>query len=352
MEVEGTQWIYTNAHVIAGGKRIEFTDSDGKVITGLGKFACYASGVGVVDLPQGKKKPMVRFGEDGVRIELTSKRELAFAPSPDPKSHAVGASVITLGDNEGDKALNVLEGRVAGSNGQVLISTCNCREGSSGGPMIDGSNFKVIGLSTWGTPAGNPAEALWRDKEAGIGGASILAEAKWLQMNAADFLKSSTEAMKFRDTVRAMYLVYLLVPQENGFKIDPRTKVYAANITFEEAFKRIEDDGILQPVIRLNRQFEGRGGDIGVNSMELARTYSKALADIRRSYLTQRKALDGKMAPYFMGDFKQTGCLETGDWLAKELEKPEAWFTEKAKVGGSLPVGRWFNLKPLSELGK
>lgn len=352
MEVDGTQWIYTNAHVIEGGKRIEFTDSDGKVVTGLGKFACYANGVGVVDLPQGKKKPMVRFGEDGVRIELTSKRELAFAPSSDPKSHAIGASVITLGDNEGDKALNVLEGRVALSNGKVLISTCNCREGSSGGAMIDGSNFKVIGLSTWGTPAGNPAEALWKDREAGIGGASILAEAKWLQMNAADFLKSSTEAMKFRDTIRAMFLVYLLVPQENGFKFDPRTKVYAANITFEEAFKRIEDDGILQPVIRLNRQFEGRGGDIGVNSMELARTYSKALADIRRSYLTQRKALDGKMAPYFMSDFKQTGYFEVGDWLANELEKPEAWFAEKAKVGGSLPVGRWFNLRPLSELGR
>lgn len=351
MEVDGTQWLYTNAHVIEGAKRIEFTDSDGKIVTGLGKFACYANGVGVTELNKSKKERGVRVGEDGVRIELTSKRELAFAPSIDPKSHAIGASVITLGDNEGDKSLNVLEGRVTASNGQVLMSTCNCRQGSSGGPLIGGSHFKVIGLNTWGTRAGDPAEALWRDKEAGFGGASILAEAKWLPMNAADFLKSSAEAMKFRDTIRAMYLVYLLVPQENGFKLDPRTKVQATNLTFEDAFKRIDNDGILQPVIRLNRQFEGRGKDIGVNSMELARTYSKTLADIRRSYLTQRKALEGKMAPYFMAEFKQTNCFETGDWLAKELEKPETWFSEKAKLGGSLPVGRWFNLRPLSDLG-
>jgi hypothetical protein len=351
METEGIQWVYTNAHVIEGAKRIEFTDSEGKIVTGMGRFACFASGVGAVELTQGKEKKEVRFGEDGVRIELTSKREFAFAPGLDPKFLAVGASVTTLGDNEGDKALNVLEGRVVASNGKVVISTCNSREGSSGGPLISGPHFKVIGLNTWGTPAGDPAEALWRDKSSGVGGASILAEAKWLQMKAGDFLKSSTEAMKFRDTVRAMFLVYLLIPQEDGFKIDPRTKVYATNLTFEEAFKRFDEDGALRPVIRLNRQLEGRGQGIGVNNMELVKIYSRALAEIRRSYLAQRKAVDGKVAPYFLADFKNSGFFEAGDWLEQELAKPQTWFGEKAKLGGSMPVGRWFNLRPLSDLG-
>ncbi|WP_035605494.1 serine protease [Haloferula sp. BvORR071] len=355
MESDGTQWIYTNAHAIDGGKRIEFTDSEGQVIKGLGRFACFSksSGSGSLSSGKGKQKETHRFGGDGIRVELTTKRDLAFAPASDPASFAKGAEVITLGDNDGDKALEVLDGTITNSNGKVLQSTCKTRPGCSGAPLFSKADYKVIALHTWGFSTQTKlASRIWQDEKTKTAGASILAKAEWIEMKAADFLRSSTEAMKFRDTVKGLYLVYLLVPQEDGFKIDPATKVYATSLTFEEAFKRFDEDGVLRPVIHLNRQLAGRGRDIGVNNMELVKIYSRALQEIRRSYLTQRKGLEGKLAPYYLTEFEQSGFYEAGDWLAKELDKPETWFEEKAKLGGSMPVGRWFNLRPLSDLGE
>jgi hypothetical protein len=91
-----TQWIYTNAHVIAGASKIEFTDLKGARLTSFGRFQCYSIETGAVQL--GDKK----YGGDGVRIELKERRSMALEISTDPKHCEPKAKVITFGDNDGD----------------------------------------------------------------------------------------------------------------------------------------------------------------------------------------------------------------------------------------------------------
>lgn len=346
-----TQWIYSNAHVIEGAKRIEFRDSDKKRVKGLGRFACYDHKQGVSDLEIGGGSH--RFGADGIKLELKEARDIAFELNTDKAAYRANASVVTLGDNGGKKKMDVLEGRVTASNGAVVLSTCATEHGSSGGALLAGKTLKVIGLNTWGFDGQTPLEdAIWQQGINGkVAGASIVTGIRWLEMKVSDFLKSGELSMKYRDTVRMLSLIYRLVPQEGGFKIDTHDEV-AMNITFEDAFKRWDHDPIFAHVIRLNRRLHGRDTGIGINNMELVRIYARTLTQIRQSYVRQKKSMQGDLAPYFLIENKQSGAAEAGEWYYNGLGGAETWFSKKSKVGGKMPFGRWLNLRPLSELGQ
>ncbi|WP_081885895.1 serine protease [Haloferula sp. BvORR071] len=354
MEENGVQWLYTNAHAIDGAKRIEFADSDGKVLVGFKRFACFAKGSGEAVLTKEDEKGKITFGEDGVRFELATKRDLAFAPAA-AQPLPTGTAVVTLGDNDGDKILDVLEGTVSASSAKIIQSTCETRHGSSGGPLLNKADLKVVGLNTWGIPAGvKVADMLWSDqKSEGTAAATVLAGAKWIEMKTSDFLASGDAGAKFLNSVRALYLVYLLTPQESGFKIDPQKQVFGTEMTYADAFRLLGREAVLQPVISLNLKLAGRGnGGIGINNMELAKIYAGTLYEVRRSYAGQREAAIGKLAPYYVSKFGRSGLFKAGDWLSRELSKPQEWFASRTKNGASMPVGKWFNLRPLSDLGE
>jgi hypothetical protein len=343
----GSQWIFTNAHVIEGASRIEFFDITGAKLTAFGRFQCFSieSGTG----QHGEN----RFGGDGVRLELKEPRSMAFKISSNPQAFGKESKVVTIGDNDADRNFEILDGVVTAASNTVIQSTCKTRPGSSGGALIDPDTFEVIGLNTFGiSGAIKLADAIWQQGvDENVAGASILSTAKWIDMKAADFLQGSEVAMRFRDTVRMLAFIYTLVPQEDGFKIDPSNQ-FAANLTFEQAFDKFSQDPILRPVIDLNRRLAGRGGNIGINKMEMVRIYATALVQIRASYAQQRQELTAGLAPYYRIDFQQSGFYEVGDWCYKSLEDAQKWFQQKSRLGGTMPVGRWFNLAPLSEIGK
>jgi hypothetical protein len=278
---------------------------------------------------------------------------MAFKISSNPQAFGKESKVVTIGDNDADRNFEILDGVVTAASNTVIQSTCKTRPGSSGGALIDPDTFEVIGLNTFGiSGAIKLADAIWQQGvDENVAGASILSTAKWIDMKAADFLQGSEVAMRFRDTVRMLAFIYTLVPQEDGFKIDPSNQ-FAANLTFEQAFDKFSQDPILRPVIDLNRRLAGRGGNIGINKMEMVRIYATALVQIRASYAQQRQELTAGLAPYYRIDFQQSGFYEVGDWCYKSLEDAQKWFQQKSRLGGTMPVGRWFNLAPLSEIGK
>lgn len=343
----GSQWIFTNAHVIEGASRIEFFDNKGAKLTAFGRFQCFSieSGAG----QQGEN----RFGGDGIRLELKEPRGMAFGISNKPQGFTKESKVITIGDNDGDQKFEILEGVVTASSDTITQSTCKTRRGCSGGALIDPESFEVIGLHTFGISGTlKLSDAIWQQGiDEKVAGASVLSRAKWIDMKAADFLRGSEVAMKFRDTVRMLAFIHTLVPQEDGFKIDPSNQ-FAANLTFEQAFDRFSQDPILRPVIDLNRRLAGRGGNIGINKMEMVRIYADALVRSRESYAQQRQQLTAALPPYYRIGFQQSGFYEVGDWCHKSLDDAQMWFQQKSKLGGTMPVGRWFNLAPLSEIGK
>jgi hypothetical protein len=313
----------------------------------VSNFQCFS-----IDSGSGNQGPN-RFGGDGIRLELKDPRSIAFTISKNPERYTKESKVVTIGDNDGDRKLEILEGAVTAASGFIIQSTCKTRPGCSGGALIDPITFDAVGLHTFGVSGTlKLSDAVWQQGvDEKVAGASILSRAKWIDMKAADFLRGSEIATQFRDTVRMISFIYTLVPQEDGFKLDTGNR-FAASITFEQAFEKYSRDPILKPVIELNRRLASGNGSIGTNKMEMVRIYANALANIRGSYAKQRHGLISSLPPYYLIGFEQSGFYEVGDWCHKGLEDAQSWFQQKSKVGGAMPVGRWFNLAPLSEIGK
>ncbi len=357
VEQDGVQWIHTNAHVIEGAAKIVFTDMEGKVLTGFGRFACYSEGSGNVTASgkDAKGKPrVVRYGGDGVRLELKAPREFAFTLHKDPTSIRKGHQVITLGDNDGDKKMETLEGEVISATERVVMTSCKTKPGCSGGALIDAESFDVIGLHSWGVPASaNTLETLWQEDQlepaSDLAGASLLHKASWTQLPAAEFLKGSEKMEMFLDAARVLSFIYTTTPTKSGFKLK-LDDAFAGPVTYRLALERYRRHPILGPVADLNEKLaRAEGGNIGVNSMEVVKTYARAIEEIRRVYLKESAAILKETPPYFRIDMETKGYLAFGEHCHKNLQNAEDWFSNKASVGGTMPVGVWFELPPLSE---
>jgi hypothetical protein len=355
-EVGGIQWIHTNAHVIDGAARIEIKDIKGAVVTGFGRFACYSEGSGTVTLAarDAKGKPrVVRYGGDGVRLELKAPREFAFAHHKDPTGIGKGHQVITLGDNDGDKKMETLEGEVVSATELVVMTSCKARPGSSGGVLIDAQDFTAIGLNTWGVPeSANTLETLWQEDPlepaSDLAGASLLHKATWTELPAAEFLKGSEKMQKFIDTARVLSLIYHTTPTKSGFKLK-LDDAFAGPVTYRLALERYRRHPILGPVAQLNEKLAGAEDGIGVNNMEVVKTYARAIEGIRRAYREESAAILKETPPYYRIELEKLGLLAFGEECHKNLQNAEDWFSNKASVGGTMPVGVWFELPPLSE---
>jgi hypothetical protein len=263
-------------------------------------------------------------------------------------------SVVTLGDNDGDKQLETLEGEVLSSNGKVVTTTCATRPGCSGGALLDADSLEVIGLHTWGIPADVKAvDMAWSkdqdDLEDKLAGASILHEAGWADVAVGDFVRGHRRLIEYVDTLKVLLLIYSTTPTKSGFDLgydDP----FAAGLTHRQAFEALKGSQILRPVADLNEKL-GRtsGTNIGVNNMEVVKTYAKAIQAIRAAYAEESKRILRNTPPYFRIMLENRGLIKLGAECHQNLATAQKWFNSKASVGGKMPVGRWIPLPPLGE---
>lgn len=332
-------------------------DIKGAVVTGFGRFACYSEGSGDVTTSgmDAKGQPrVVRYGGDGVRLELKAPREFALALHKDPTGIRKSHRVITLGDNFGDKKMETLEGEVITATERVVMTTCKTEKGSSGGVLMDADTFTAIGLNTWGNAkSANTLETLWQEDPlepaSDLAGASLLHKAAWTQLPAAEFLKGSEKMAKFVDTARVLSLIYYTTPTKSGFKLK-LDDAFAGPVTYRLALERYRRHPILGPVADLNEKLaRAEGGNIGVNSMEVVKTYARAIEEIRRAYLKESAAILKETPPFFRIEMETKGYIAFGENCHKNLQNAEDWFSNKASVGGTMPLGVWFELPPLSE---
>jgi hypothetical protein len=249
--------------------------------------------------------------------------------------------------------METLEGEVVSATDRVVMTSCKTKHGSSGGILIDAGDFTAIGLNTWGLPDGmSPLETLWQDdpKEPAseLAGASLLHRAAWTQLPSSDFLKGSEHMAKFLDTARVLTIIYNTTPTKSGFKLKLDAP-FAGKVTYRRAFDRYRRHPILGPVAEVNDKL-GRAAEsnIGVNTMEVVKTYSRAIQAIRKAYLEESAAIIRKTPPYYRSDMEQSGLIAFGETCHSNLKNAEDWFANKASLQGTMPVGTWFTLPPLS----
>jgi hypothetical protein len=249
--------------------------------------------------------------------------------------------------------METLEGEVVSATELVVMTSCKARPGSSGGVLIDAQDFTAIGLNTWGVPeSANTLETLWQEDPlepaSDLAGASLLHKATWTELPAAEFLKGSEKMQKFIDTARVLSLIYHTTPTKSGFKLK-LDDAFAGPVTYRLALERYRRHPILGPVAQLNEKLAGAEDGIGVNNMEVVKTYARAIEGIRRAYREESAAILKETPPYYRIELEKLGLLAFGEECHKNLQNAEDWFSNKASVGGTMPVGVWFELPPLSE---
>lgn len=351
VEDGSSQWIYTNAHVIDGGTKIEFTDLNGKPVSGFGRFACYSTqtGNGSIEVTENGKKRVQKFGCDGVRLELKSKMPIAFQLADRDHPIPIGTQIVTIGDNKGKKSMDYLEGKVTVKGSMTFLSDCKTVGGSSGGAVIEKSSLKVIGLNTWGFRGGkeDQEKVIWNGKAVIRGehaGASMCHQATWIDVKPADFLKGAEHADRFRDLVRVMGLIYVSTPTHDGFRINYEKRL-VDGVSVQSMFTKYANDIILRPVIMLNKRLDASERSVAkVNNMEICATYAKALRDVRDGFERAKKELNTNAAPYYRISLENEGYFALGEFCNQSFLPPQQWFREKSTAGGKLPLGRWFEL--------
>ena len=350
-----TQWIISNAHVIEGSTKIVINDNRGNSLKDFGRFSCYSTGSGDVKITsknETSKNNTASFGGDGIRLEIKEKREISFDIYEDV--FIQGSEVITIGDNDGDKVMDILEGEVSSFSKNIILTSCATKPGCSGGVLIDKDSLKVIGLHTWGfSNEITPVDLLWKSESDidKVAGASVLSNANWVDVSIGDFLKGAEQAKRFEDAVKLLTLMYASTPTESGFTLKYGAEI-ATGISLQDAYDAFSWNTILRPVASLNQRLsKSEDSNIKINNMEIVSVYADAIKKIREEYIRFSEETKKKIPPYYRNDLENRGVYELGENCYTRIEDAQKWFEEKSSAGGVMPVGRWIDLPPLSSFG-
>ncbi len=125
----GTDYLISNAHVVAGIKDANFKALDGAVIN---------SG-----------KPSIAQGEDLFRMEYPRGNNRFEIMEDVDKHAAIGDEVVVLGNAEGEGVVNTLYGKIVGIGPDLVEVSAPFVPGNSGSPIIHLKSGKVIGVATY-----------------------------------------------------------------------------------------------------------------------------------------------------------------------------------------------------------
>lgn len=364
-EISGEQWVYTNAHVIEGASRVKFNDSTGKRIKALGEFQCYATGSGsfklealvdnVGDNGNKEESPLISAGGDGVRIRLKTKREFALEMIDFNHKISKGDEVLTMGDNGGDKSIEILYGRISACDDKGVLTDCETRPGCSGGALLDTKSFKLIGLHTWGYRGGRSLKDIISGKPARkYAGASRLSSVRWQSISAGGFLKFSETIAGLDEDLKVMIALYLLAPTKNGLAISDLNSEVFDGCTYGQLLNGLMHRREIKLVTQLHEKFKKTANsNIKIANMEILNIYAKGFGDVRESWARRCKKiekLDSKLPYYYRFHYLDVGgILGLGTKINAGLQTAHDWYSDKISVGGKVPVGGWIELPTIKE---
>jgi V8-like Glu-specific endopeptidase len=344
---ENSTYIYTNAHVIDGAENIEILDNDGVAVNGIEWIETFAEPFGKYNGPS---------SGDGVRLKLSKLRNIAFSMTSEWGDLSPGHELIVFGDNDGandgKQQIEILSGELKSISEGILMYDCKTRPGSSGGAVVDGSSFKVVGLNTWGsTLAEDPYDRmLGLSQGEGAGFGTLLKNPKWKKFSVKDYLAQGKAIRRMRDNLELMIILTYLVPTAHGIYAN-LDEPFVRGMKVGDAIKKHEKDPLMGKLFLLAGKLNKNDtSNIKMSPQDTYKIYIKSLESIIRDRDTIVTTLQTEKLSYYHKNFLESRLINAGSInFSDGISACLAWFKKKTGVGGRIPVGEWEDLPPFGQ---
>ncbi len=260
-QVDGVQYIYTNAHVLSRQKSLVFSTASGKTIT----------------LP---KTLEVAEACDLARVRLEGEvveNPLVLAGNA---TIGIGDEVVAYGNSGGESVITELEGEILGVGPSELEIDAGIIPGNSGGPILKKGTNTVLAVATRGQAESGPWATETRFEEVRRFGLRPSHAKKWKKTSFAALRREWESIEKINiDTVSIVALAVLSATRR-GFYI-PDDLMVGAN-------GRVTSRSAVAPSAR-SASSEGRTTGVGGANASSGRTYvvKEWLQRHRRNGLTR-----------------------------------------------------------------
>ncbi len=330
-------YLYTNAHNLDGAKDVVFTYPDGRKVDDFVSMEIAKS-------PYGYYK---EFGSGGdvVRIRLKNYRPkaLTMATKDISVKSLVGSDIHITGNTRGRGAITKLSGKITGLVPRNIIQhNVLTQQGNSGSPIVRASDYKVIGILTWGAyNEKNPIYNLWSkassDLRDGINYGPLLYDFQYEQTSLKRLRKQRNYLFETRKLARLLGLLDAIEPKHAGL-------FYNKNGTVQGKYSLsdivIESSGhpAVNRLINLDKHLAKRNeSSIKYSNADILKFYSKTLSSCLQDIVADRQSIEthsSNMHYFYSTSLEKSQLLKVCRAYEKELTRVIAWYTEQGSTSG------------------
>ncbi|MEZ5325563.1 MAG: serine protease [Verrucomicrobiales bacterium] len=275
VDLDGTQYVYTNAHVLGVAGKLVFETMSGTEVVPV-------------------KLVEVAEDRDLARIALSQPiSKYPFRLVPDDTKTPIGTTVVAYGDSGGQGIITELEGKVLGVGPTEIEVTAEIVPGNSGGPIIVPGTLNVLAISTRALVSTNVVEKETRFENIRRFGLKPSGVEKWKKTTLSSLDTERKKIAQLQKDNTSLSAVIRMVPTRRGFYLVPkreRAKVEVDEKEFDvqEWLQANRQQGIAKLISselsKINRSLGYETSKPLKSMVETERLYGAFFAAITRNY--------------------------------------------------------------------
>ena len=276
VSAEGKKYVYTAAHVFSGNSKLTINNASG---TSFKKF-------GALEAAE---------GADLVRLEILEEVKDFLEIVPAAFTLEINTNIAALGNGGGNGVISVEKGRILGTSGDSLEVDAGIIQGNSGGPVVEQSSGKAIGLVTHLT---NERKDIWsqgtRQAEIRRFACRLNKEWKWKVMKIGVFLAEGKSLAEFDDLTRLCFAVAQLQPLRSGLRLDAEVGDSTSAL---EILQQNQTNELVKSLIAMNSDLASR--KTAVSAPDLKKKFTSLLGQIQSQAVRSNEAMKPQNFAWF-----------------------------------------------------
>lgn len=273
---EGKKYIYTAAHVFSGNNKLTVRNATG---TTFRKFG---------DLEAAE-------GADLVRMEILDEAKTSLQLFPVEAILQINTPIAALGNGGGNGVVSVEKGQILGTSGDNLEVDAGIIQGNSGGPVVEVSSGKVVGLVTHLT---NARDDVWsegtRQGKVRRFACRLNKEWTWKRMKIGNFLADAKTLDAFDEMTRLCFAIVQLEPREDGMRVSQGT---ANDALVMETIRNNGDKPLVKSLLQMNTDLASRKTSMSIP--DLKKNFRSILSQARNQATLSNASLKPQNFAWF-----------------------------------------------------
>lgn len=238
----GKYYIYTAAHVFSGNSKLTIRNNSGTTFRKFGPLEAAE-------------------GADLIRMEILEKVTDSFTLFPPESDLQINTHIAALGNGGGNGVIALEKGSILGTSADSLEVDAGIIQGNSGGPVVELSSSKAVGLVTHLTSA---RKDQWsegtRQGEIRRFACRLNKEWQWKPMNIGTFLANAKAVEDYDNLTKICFAVASLRPSEEGLRVSADSKESPALTILQDNL----DNVVVKNLVDMNSELGSRKTSLSI----------------------------------------------------------------------------------------